>query len=85
MSVCAANEEKSDEDVKSSNGASAVHPNVLFFGVDDLRPELASYGFDFMHTPSVTRLAGTCTPAVQTLTVSSCMGHTDCTVMLVKL
>ncbi|XP_065191458.1 ulvan-active sulfatase-like [Sycon ciliatum] len=57
VSVCAANEEKSDEDVKSSNGASAVHPNVLFFGVDDLRPELASYGFDFMHTPSVTRLA----------------------------
>lgn len=33
-------------------------PNVLFFGVDDLRPELTSFGYDFMHTPSITRLAG---------------------------
>jgi iduronate 2-sulfatase len=31
--------------------------NILFVGVDDLRPELRSYGFDHMHTPNIDRLA----------------------------
>lgn len=32
-------------------------PNVLFIGVDDLRPELASYGKDHAQTPNIDRLA----------------------------
>ena len=32
-------------------------PNVLFVIVDDLRPQLGAYGFEFMHTPSMDRLA----------------------------
>jgi len=36
----------------------ASPPNVLFIAVDDLRPQIASYGKDFMHTPNIDRLAG---------------------------
>ena len=32
-------------------------PNVLFIIVDDLRPEIKSYGADHMHTPNMDRLA----------------------------
>lgn len=32
-------------------------PNVLFIAVDDLRPQLACYGEEFMHTPNFDRLA----------------------------
>ena len=32
-------------------------PNVLFLAVDDLRPELGSYGFDHMVTPNIDALA----------------------------
>jgi len=32
-------------------------PNVLFIAVDDLRPQIASYGKEFMHTPNIDRLA----------------------------
>jgi iduronate 2-sulfatase len=32
-------------------------PNVLFIGVDDLRPQLASYGCSQMKTPNIDRLA----------------------------
>ena len=39
-------------------GAGSPRPrNILFIGVDDLRPELEPYGFDFMHTPNLARLA----------------------------
>ncbi|MEX0882160.1 MAG: sulfatase, partial [Cyclobacteriaceae bacterium] len=31
--------------------------NVLFIAVDDLRPELGCYGYDYMHTPHIDRLA----------------------------
>ena len=31
--------------------------NVLFIAVDDLRPQLGSYGYDYMHTPNIDRLA----------------------------
>ena len=31
--------------------------NVLFIAVDDMRPELGCYGFDYMHTPNIDRLA----------------------------
>lgn len=31
--------------------------NVLFIAVDDLRPELGSYGYDYMHTPNIDKLA----------------------------
>eukprot|EP00118_Oscarella_pearsei_P027704 m.311308 g.311308 ORF g.311308 m.311308 type:complete len:539 (+) comp64854_c0_seq1:54-1670(+) len=37
--------------------ASSPNHNILFIGVDDLRPELQPYGYDFMHTPNVARLA----------------------------
>ena len=32
-------------------------PNVLFIGVDDLRPELNCYGIDYIHSPNIDRLA----------------------------
>lgn len=38
--------------------AAAAAPNVLFIAVDDLRPQIASYGKTFMHTPNIDRLAG---------------------------
>tara|TARA_R110002049_G_scaffold2750_2_gene21772 strand:- start:652819 stop:656415 length:3597 start_codon:yes stop_codon:yes gene_type:complete len=37
--------------------AKVKHPNVLFIGVDDLRPELGCYGADYIHSPSIDRLA----------------------------
>jgi len=37
--------------------AQAASPNVLFIAVDDLRPQLNSYGKKFMHTPRIDRLA----------------------------
>ena len=47
--------------VVSSPGLSNVersNPNVLFIAVDDMRPELGCYGYDYMHTPNMDRLAG---------------------------
>ena len=35
----------------------AERPNVLFIAVDDLRPQLESYGWARMHTPAIDRLA----------------------------
>lgn len=41
--------------------ATALHaadrPNILFIAVDDLRPELASYGVEKIHSPNIDRLA----------------------------
>ncbi|MEM1213186.1 MAG: sulfatase [Planctomycetota bacterium] len=34
-----------------------ARPNVLFICVDDLRPELGSYGKDYIHSPHIDRLA----------------------------
>lgn len=34
-------------------------PNVLFIAVDDLRPELASFGKGMIHSPNIDRLAAT--------------------------
>uniref|UniRef100_A0A1X7TB52 Sulfatase N-terminal domain-containing protein n=1 Tax=Amphimedon queenslandica TaxID=400682 RepID=A0A1X7TB52_AMPQE len=35
----------------------AQKKNVLFFAVDDLRPELNAYGFDFIKSPNIDTLA----------------------------
>ena len=35
----------------------AERPNVLFIGVDDLRPELNCYGETYIHSPNIDRLA----------------------------
>ena len=43
--------------ISLSVSAFAASPNVLFIAVDDLRPQLASYGKQFMHTPHIDRLA----------------------------
>jgi len=37
--------------------ATAERPNVLFIAVDDLRPELACYGAEHIHSPNIDRLA----------------------------
>ena len=35
----------------------AVKPNILFIAVDDLRPELSAYGFDYIKSPNLDRIA----------------------------
>ncbi len=35
----------------------ADRPNVLFFAVDDLRPEFSAYGFDYIKSPNLDRIA----------------------------
>lgn len=35
----------------------AKKPNILFIAVDDLRPQLRAYGYDFMVTPHMDKLA----------------------------
>ncbi len=37
--------------------AESSRPNVLFIAVDDLRPELACYGKQHIHSPNIDRLA----------------------------
>ena len=37
---------------------SASKPNILFFAVDDLRPEIACFGAEHIHSPHLDRLAG---------------------------
>ncbi len=34
-----------------------ARPNILFFAVDDLRPELACYGKDYIKSPNIDRIA----------------------------
>ena len=35
----------------------AERPNILLICVDDLRPELKSFGVDYIHSPNIDRLA----------------------------
>lgn len=39
------------------SGQTAQKPNVLFFAVDDLRPELACYGKTYIKSPNIDRIA----------------------------
>ncbi|GAB5406232.1 MAG: sulfatase [Aureliella sp.] len=41
----------------SANLVHATPPNVLLICVDDLRPELACYGKDYIHSPNIDKLA----------------------------
>jgi iduronate 2-sulfatase len=40
-----------------SADSSQTSPNILFIGVDDLRPELASYGATYIQSPNIDRIA----------------------------
>jgi iduronate 2-sulfatase len=40
-----------------TSGASPQKPNILFIAVDDMRPELACYGRDWIKSPNIDRLA----------------------------
>lgn len=37
--------------------AQSIPKNILFIAVDDLKPLLGSYGYEYMHTPNIDRLA----------------------------
>ena len=40
-----------------AEAANPARPNILFIAVDDLRPEIACFGAEGMHTPNLDRLA----------------------------
>jgi len=40
-----------------ARGATSPKPNILFIAVDDLRPELACYGRDYIKSPNIDRIA----------------------------
>ncbi len=42
---------------RTADGAQPASPNVLFIGVDDLRPEIFRFGREQMETPNLDRLA----------------------------
>ncbi|WP_462319752.1 sulfatase [Marinilabilia sp.] len=41
----------------SCSGQTFQQPNIVFISVDDLRPQLGCYGFDYMKTPNLDKLA----------------------------
>ncbi len=43
--------------ILSHHATAGAKPNILFIGVDDLRPELNCYGANHMRTPNIDRLA----------------------------
>src|SRR5512143_2445423 len=43
--------------IETSRAAASAKPNVLFFAVDDLRPELACYGNPIIKSPNLDRIA----------------------------
>jgi len=43
--------------LESAIPSGASKPNVLFFVIDDLRPELGCYGRDYIKSPNIDRLA----------------------------
>jgi len=42
---------------KQERDQSGIRPNILFICVDDLRPELACYGKEYIHSPNIDKLA----------------------------
>jgi iduronate 2-sulfatase len=44
--------------VSAASAEEAAPPNVLFIAIDDLRPQLQSYGYGEMYTPHLDRMAG---------------------------
>jgi hypothetical protein len=46
-----------DADCGIGKALAADRPNVLLICVDDLRPELACYGVDYIHSPNIDELA----------------------------
>lgn len=46
----------------ASHSGSATKPNILLICVDDLRPELKSFGVDYIHSPNIDRLANSGRP-----------------------
>lgn len=43
--------------VLAATGPAPKRPNILFIAVDDLRPEFGAYGFDYIKSPNLDRLA----------------------------
>jgi arylsulfatase A-like enzyme len=55
--LCTCGPAQKNEIAEPTNGRPTSPPNVLFIAVDDLRPELASFGKGMIHSPNIDRLA----------------------------
>ncbi|MDF7800619.1 sulfatase [Pontiellaceae bacterium B1224] len=61
--------------------ASTPHPNILLICIDDLRPELASFGADYIHSPNIDRLAEAGRPFFHHYVNAPSCGPSRCTLL----
>ncbi|MCR9294486.1 MAG: sulfatase [bacterium] len=65
---------------KTASG-NAAQPNVLLICVDDLRPELACYGVDYIHSPNIDALAAAGTLFTQHYVQAPTCGASRCALL----
>ena len=54
---CSVNNSEPTEKEVSSNHEEKKQPNILFIAIDDLRPELGTYGSDHIMSPNIDKVA----------------------------